>query len=473
MFQRHANAARPVAWWSVLAASLLALVAGCTGSPGSGTGSPVTPASPTVALQTQSAPTAVSLGIADVGRPLPAGSYRITEPFGVPFTITVPADWSLGSLAPGRLDFAAADGSSSMIIELIENVFADPCHSMGGPMEPPVPSTVDAIVAALGDMAGFRIRPVSDVAVGGHAGKAFDLVNNIDTEYAGCYGIQLLPLWIYRGGGEESTVGGSTERLWVIDVEGTPLLLAPGGAGGDLAASIQFGSPVAWTPPPATQAPTGPRLTYVTLGDSLLFAAEEDCDGCTSAAEIYGQQMASDLGIPVEVHNLTMHNGLSSSMLLDYFERGAKVGRAPEDLFAAVAAADVISLTIGFNDATTPDPNNIPALRRAFEANLDGILTHIVDLRAGKATAIRVTNLYNNGGAAWTAVVEALNEVTCVVAAGHGAVCVDIYEPFNGPDGTANPTALGYLGADDTHPSQLGMEVIAAALVAAGYAPLD
>ena len=123
----------------------------------------------------------------------------------------------------------------------------------------------------------------------------------------------------------------------------------------------------------------GPGLSYVALGDSLLFAAEEDCDGCTSAAVLYGERMATDLGIPVDVHNLTMHNGLTSPMLLEYFERGVKLGRDPEDLFTAVAEADIISVTIGFNDASTPDPN-IPALRKAYEANLDGILSRIVEL---------------------------------------------------------------------------------------------
>ena len=444
MAQDQANPARAISSTGILVALLLALVAGCTGSPAPGTGSPVPP---TTTVTSPTVPAVVPLGVGDVGRPLTAGTYRIAEPFGVPSTVTVPTAWSLGSLGPGKFDLATADGSSSIAIELIENVFADPCHSMGGRVEPPVRSTVDAIVAALGGMTGFRASSVSDVAVDGHGGKAFDLANGIDTERGGCYDPQLLPLWTYRGGGEEFTVGGSTERLWVIDVEGTPVLLAPGGAGADLAASIQFGSPVAWTPPAATQAPTEPRLSYVALGDSVLFAAEQDCDGCTSAAEIYGDQMATDLGLPVEVHNLTMHNGLDSSMLRGYFDRGARLGREREDLYAAVAGADVISLTVGFNDASTPDPNNIPALRRAFEANLDEILTHIVELRAGKATAIWVTNIYNNGGPAWTAVVEAVNEVTCEVAERHGAVCVDIYRALNGADGTANMTELGYLGA--------------------------
>jgi lysophospholipase L1-like esterase len=51
-------------------------------------------------------------------------------------------------------------------------------------------------------------------------------------------------------------------------------------------------------------------------------------------------------------------------------------------------------------------------------------------------------------------------------------VCVDIYRPFNGADGTSDPDASGYLGSDRTHPSQRGMEIIADAMAAGGYAPL-
>jgi lysophospholipase L1-like esterase len=242
---------------------------------------------------------------------------------------------------------------------------------------------------------------------------------------------------------------------------------------------------VASAPPSPTAA--GPHLTYVALGDSLLYALEGDCDGCTSAAVIYGKQLEADLGMPVEVHNLTMHNGLNSTGLLGYLTNGAQIGRDPEDVLKAVAAADIVSVTIGFNDSTISDVDNLPAFLKAYEANLDGILGRIDALRAGKPTMVRVTQIYNNGIAekpeldpdgpgsgvkGWKPLVEAQNKVICDVAAKHKAVCVDIYHPFNGKDGLSSPGAKGYLGADGTHPSQLGMDAIATALAATGYAPL-
>ncbi len=216
----------------------------------------------------------------------------------------------------------------------------------------------------------------------------------------------------------------------------------------------------------------GVPLSYVALGDSLLYALESECDGCTSAATIYGEQMSSDLGVPVDVHNLTMHNSLTSGGLRGYLEDGAQIGRDEEDVLESVAAADAVSVTIGFNDFSAPPFDPTFPLDN-FRSNLDAILERINELRDGEPTNLLVTQIYNNGGPAWTSLVEAQNEIICDVAAEHDAQCVDIYNPFNGADGETSPIELGYLGADRTHPSQLGMEVIAEALVAAGYGPLD
>jgi lysophospholipase L1-like esterase len=389
----------------------------------------------------------------------------MTEPFAAPFTVMVPAGWKLGSLGQGvvLLDGPPGNDAPWLYIGLPENVFADPCDSRDGPLDPPVSTTVDGIVGALGQMVGFKAGPITDVVVGPHTGKAFELTNTIDTDSAECYGVMWLPMWTNMGGEEAATIGGWREQMWVLDVEGMPVIVDRGGQAVDaVATTLEFGTPVALSPaasPVAT--PSAPHLTYVALGDSLLFAAEEDCDGCTSAAVIYGQQLQDALGMPVEVHNLTMHNSLDSRGLRRYLENGAKIGRVAEDVFRAVASADIVSVTIGFNDFGGPAPASAVT---SFAANLDAILGRIDALREGKPTTVLVTQIYNNGGTEWTPLVEAQNEVICDLAAKHEATCVDIYHAFNGPDGSGSPVALGYLGADQTHPSQRGMEVIADAL---------
>ena len=229
---------------------------------------------------------------------------------------------------------------------------------------------------------------------------------------------------------------------------------------------------------------TEPGLSYVALGDSLLYALSTDCDGCTSAVVVYGAAIAADLKVPVVVHNLTMHNGLNSSGLLGYLENGASIGLVSEDAFTAVSGADIITVSIGFNDISFDDRARADALVAAFESNLDGIVSRIEALRAGKPTLVRLIGIYNNGIAAtpaadpdgpdtgidvWKPIIEAQNKVVCRVAKKHDVGCVDLYVAFNGKDGTASPAARGLLAADGTHPSQKGQDAIAAALIAAGW----
>ena len=271
---------------------------------------------------------------------------------------------------------------------------------------------------------------------------------------------------------DDGLCGGEVDDIgWSLDESGLHLTLIETNAPVDQQRAYLETKPWQQAEPTVSPSPAAGGLTYVALGDSLLYALESECDGCTSSATLYGEQMAAELGTPVEVHNLTMHNNLNSSGLKGYLEQGAQIGRDSEDVLAAVAAADAISVTIGFNDF--PELVSDPAFRLdAFRSNLDSILTRIDELRDGEPTLVAVTEIYNNGGPPFRAIVEAQNEIICDLAAQHDALCVDVYEAFNGEDGSADPISLGYLGPDDTHPSQLGMDVIAAAMTAAGYGPL-
>jgi lysophospholipase L1-like esterase len=476
--------------------ALAAIVGGCNASPpdaNSLTQAPTVVTStppPSLMPSASSVDTATLLGRRDLDRPLPPGSYRIEEPFDVPFSIAFPTEWTLKSLSEGDVSFVKTDVNGNysawITIDRIETVYDDPCH--GGPIVPAVAQTVDGIITALISMVGFTPGPVSEVVIGGSPGKAVELRNTIDTETAACKDGRMLPMWTFDGG-TAATNGGSRENIWVIEVDGSPLLIdgtmfIPGTPEASRAEiqqiveTLRFGSaapapvPSAAASPTPTPSPTGPYLTYVALGDSLLYALESDCDSCTSAAVIYGARAQEDLGVRIDVHNLTMHNGLTSVGLLDYLANGARIGRHEEDVFTVVAAADIISVTIGFNDIESPNPQYLADQMAAFAVNLDGILDRIEALRAGKPTAVLLTQIYNNGGPTWKSTVEAQNKVICKVAAEHDATCVDIYGPFNGADGLSDPFIKGYLGPDRTHPSQAGMDVIAAALAESGYAPL-
>src|SRR5205807_4296821 len=134
---------------------------------------------------------------------------------------------------------------------------------------------------------------------------------------------------------------------------------------------------------------------------------------------------------------------------------------------AAIAGANLITITVGNNDL--PWLATIDVCHQRYDAacggrilaeygsHLDGVLTQINKLRAGKPTAVRVTTIYNDviqGG--YTAVttfykppvlkqaltgvrslIAAMNTRICQLAARHHALCVDDYHIFNGPHGTA------------------------------------
>jgi lysophospholipase L1-like esterase len=165
-----------------------------------------------------------------------------------------------------------------------------------------------------------------------------------------------------------------------------------------------------------------------------------------------------------------------------------------------VGRADIITITIGHNDtpwvldndpcdgAQSDEHANWPKYTRScvdktaatLRANLDGILIELDKLRAGKPTAVRVTNFYNDnekdpladpgGDGPSKLVVDTFSETICQVADKHHAPCADIYHAFNGPDGTDFDGT--YIAQDHVHPSQAGHDLIAHVLEKLGYAPL-
>lgn len=201
------------------AAVIVAVVAGINLLPRSGVGtgpssSPIP--TPTAAPVASPAP----LDTSSLDRSLAAGTYRVATPFGKPFRLTLPASWTIKALVGGDANFSPVGGGGGVAVDLVEGVFADPCHSSGGPTTL-TPHTLDALTQALTHMAGFTAGPVSDIVIGGQAGKFVVIKNSIDTTTATCTNGALLPIWTFSGGTSASTNGGLTERLYLFDVNGT------------------------------------------------------------------------------------------------------------------------------------------------------------------------------------------------------------------------------------------------------------
>lgn len=168
-------------------------------------------------------PTPIAFRASSLGASLAAGRYRFAEPFLVPVTLTVPANWRMDQLAQGVAKIVAPSGREFDFV-LVDQVPNDPCHSDKGNRT--ISETdVNGLVDALTHMAGFAAGPVTTTTIGGLPARHFSISNAIDTVVAACTGGTMLLLFHVVGGVSPATNGGTSQELWVIDVAGRPLLL--------------------------------------------------------------------------------------------------------------------------------------------------------------------------------------------------------------------------------------------------------
>lgn len=206
------------------------------------------PSPPAAPLSTPSAPSAVvpsasatpiALSPTDVGRTLPAGTYRAAT-FAAPFTITLPAGWAVTESGPNNINFALqGQGPINVYFAVIDKVYPDPCHPVGATRA--VGSGVDGLLAALSSMKGFKVTSASDVAIGGATGKSFTLGNSFTAD-SGCTGGKVRFATYKTGSGAADLEMFPEERdlTWALDAGGTTVMIFVN----DSAASVQASQPV-------------------------------------------------------------------------------------------------------------------------------------------------------------------------------------------------------------------------------------
>jgi lysophospholipase L1-like esterase len=245
------------------------------------------------------------------------------------------------------------------------------------------------------------------------------------------------------------------------------------------------GSPTGVVPSATESTP----LSLVAIGDSIPFNDPNDCPGCVGFVDQYAEALSKKTGRPVNVSNLSQHNGLTLSML------AAELPKLQEELSAAdaiivgiahnsfpLAQASPCGMTSIFGDWSKVDAECAEDATRTYQPKYDALYSTVAGYRTGKPTILLTINRYND----WLGspdgnltpdqdmrtvlLHDAWNDMLCDAAEDNGFACVDIYHQFNGPDGT---TPSGdHLGADYTHPSQKGNDVIKEALIAQGFNPL-
>ena len=108
----------------------------------------------------------------------------------------------------------------------------------------------------------------------------------------------------------------------------------------------------------------------------------------------------------------------------------------------------------------------------------DELFATVAALRQGKPTLLRALNRYNDWigwpdghftprvDATTAMFIRIWNSMLCASAKSHGFGCADLSTAFNGPDGLRPSGDL--VGADYTHPSDRGNQVIAHVLASLG-----
>jgi hypothetical protein len=169
--------------------------------------------------------------------PLEPGAYFIdpdsdaSTPLRVVYEVPV-AGWSQWF---GAVKFAG-DEHVAVSITTVTNLVRHGCRDHS-PADPSVGPTVDDLAAALADLAPFRVKsPAEEVAIYGYRGKHLELTvpdlpvgrNPHDVRFIGCIDGDLYS-WISPPNDESAFSGytgpGYREEFWILDVEGTRLMI--------------------------------------------------------------------------------------------------------------------------------------------------------------------------------------------------------------------------------------------------------
>jgi lysophospholipase L1-like esterase len=246
--------------------------------------------------------------------------------------------------------------------------------------------------------------------------------------------------------------------------------------------------------PVAALAATPRPWHLVALGDSIPYGGRY-CGDCTPYPTLLARTLAGRIGDPIAVRDLGLP-GLTTAQLLERV-------RTRADVRAAIAGADIVTITIGHNDTPWNSRHDScdgarawfgpyhdarfasytgPCLTveaNAYKFRLASVLSAIRVLRGVRPTLIGVTTDWNQligklgmtsaGVTASKAVLDRFALVTCAAAKTYGARCGDVYHAFNGATGLRSAGA--YLAPDHDHASQRGHQVIAQLLATFPFVP--
>jgi hypothetical protein len=164
---------------------------------------------------------------------LPAGDYVVDRLFNGRITFDLPENWTGLEHNRGQaLIVKTADaqpfeivGPTVMLgIYAVDRVYEDPCRDRDPATG--APPTLVGVLAGLTHAVGFEAGPIEDTTLGGLPAKVFDLRTSIDGENCRAFPFSQ---WSFRDqngvGRGNGTSSGGHQRLWLIDFDGTVILI--------------------------------------------------------------------------------------------------------------------------------------------------------------------------------------------------------------------------------------------------------
>ena len=146
---------------------------------------------------------------------LAAGTYSLGPDFPVPLTFEVPQGWATGRTSDVEIGLFH-DDRPGISFGVVENVVANPCGV--ALLDSPAGRSVGEMVEAISGLDRFEATSASDITVDGYAGQEFEITA---PEASTC------GLYTWWNGQRVNGVGlGETNRLRIIDVNGTLLMIA-------------------------------------------------------------------------------------------------------------------------------------------------------------------------------------------------------------------------------------------------------
>jgi len=159
---------------------------------------------------------------------VPAGTYsleikrRPSDPTPIRVTFTLPLGWE-------RIQHMLIWGQTKWFgFDIVDNVYVDPCHTELGVRDPPIGPAPADLAEALTHIPGWEVTAIDDVTFDGFAGKYVKLIAPADISACSNPNDRiLLPTRSWPGLFGAARANEPME-LWILDVEGTRLVIHAG-----------------------------------------------------------------------------------------------------------------------------------------------------------------------------------------------------------------------------------------------------